>query len=365
MTRRILHVSQPVEAGCPAVLLRYVAAQLASGDEVVVAAPGDPLLARARALGAQTHVWNATRSPGPHVVTETRRLDEILRRVQPDLVHLHSAKAGLAGRLALRGRLPTVFQPHAWSFDAVSGPIAMAARGWEQWATRWTDLTICVSEREREVGREAGIAGRSVVVPNVIDLAHWPRPAAGDRDAARERLGLPVGIPLAVCIGRLSPQKGQDVLLDAWPRVRSQHPTAELILVGDGPDRASLEERARTLAGVRFVGARDDVREWHLAATVVIVPSRWEGMALVPLEAQATGRSVVASTATGLAESVAPGTGAVVELKAEAFAAEISARLDGPLADDEGRQGRLRAESVSRGSAESDLHAAYALVSET
>ncbi|NEA48622.1 glycosyltransferase, partial [Streptomyces sp. SID10815] len=69
--------------------------------------------------------------------------------VRPDLVHAHSAKAGLAGRLAVRGRIPTVFQPHAWSFEAVGGATAALALRWERWGTRWAARTVCVSEAER------------------------------------------------------------------------------------------------------------------------------------------------------------------------------------------------------------------------
>ncbi|MCF2435668.1 glycosyltransferase [Streptomyces thinghirensis] len=80
--------------------------------------------------------WPATRSPGPALVSEVRRLARVIEDVRPDLVHAHSAKAGLAARLAVRGRVPTVFQPHAWSFEAVGGAGAALALGWERWGVR-------------------------------------------------------------------------------------------------------------------------------------------------------------------------------------------------------------------------------------
>lgn len=354
---RILHVSQPVDAGCPAVLLSYAAAQLAAGDEVHVATPGDPLASRAEALGAHVHSWEATRSPGPSVLGETRRLGRLVEEIDPDVVHLHSAKAGLAGRLALRGRRPTVFQPHAWSFDAVTGPVAAGALAWERRAARWTDLVVCVSDDEREVGRRRGVDARTQVVPNVVD----PGPEPGSREAARAALGLD-GAPLVVCVGRLAHQKGQDRLLAAWPQVRARVGEARLVLVGDGPRMAELAEAARGLSEVHVVGPTDDARRWYEAADVVAVPSRWEGMALVPLEAQAAGRSVVASTATGLAESVPGDTGSVVDADdARALAHALAERLGGDLADREGAAGRaLAVRRWEQAGGPPDLHALYA-----
>ncbi|OMQ15223.1 glycosyl transferase, partial [Modestobacter sp. VKM Ac-2676] len=71
---------------------------------------------------------------------ETLTLRRVVRAADPELVHLHSAKAGLAGRLAVQGSRRTVFQPHAWSFEAVTGGVAEASRRWERAAQRWTHL---------------------------------------------------------------------------------------------------------------------------------------------------------------------------------------------------------------------------------
>lgn len=305
---RLLHVAQPVDAGVARCVAQWAAAQRAAGVDVHVACPPGGRLGRDLALaGVPVHRWDATRSPGPSVPSETRALARVVRDVDPGLVHLHSAKAGLAGRLALRGRVPTAFSPHAWSFDAVTGPLRAASVAWERWAARWTHLLVCVSDAERVRGRDAGVeAARTAVVANGVDLRALAPATAGDRTAARARLGLADG-PLAVCVGRLARQKGQDVLVEAFDEVRRELPDAALVLVGDGPDRDALTGR-----GAVCVGDRTDVADWLAAADVVAVPSRWEGMALVPLEAMARARSVVASDVTGVRESVPDGAGAVV-----------------------------------------------------
>jgi glycosyltransferase involved in cell wall biosynthesis len=259
------------------------------------------------------------------------------------MVHLHSAKAGLVGRLALRGRLATVFQPHAWSWLAASGAVKAGARNWEKRSARWADRIVCVSEEEVRIGRAAGVNARYKVVPNGVDLSDYAEAPPEKRDEARARLGITEG-HVVVCVGRLSRQKGQDVLLEAWREVAQAVPGAGLYLVGDGPDRAALESGAPE--GVVFAGTRADARDWLAAADVVALPSRWEGMSMVMLEAMATGRPVVASDVAGAAEALSDEAGAVVTPEnASALASALITRLKDPqLARAEGRRGRQRAQ---------------------
>jgi glycosyltransferase involved in cell wall biosynthesis len=289
----VLHVAQPVDAGVAVCVRDLAVDQRAHGlDARVACPPAGPLPEWLDAAGVPRAAWPATRSPGPWVPAETVRLARLVRGF--DLVHLHSSKAGLAGRLAIRGRRATVFQPHAWSFDAVTGPVRTATLAWERRAARWTHVVVCVSAAERDAGVAAGIAPpRWAVVPNGADLGRWtPEP----KGPARKHLGLPVDRHVIICVGRLSRQKGQDVLLAAAREV-----DADVVLVGDGPDRAALEAAAP--ANVRFAGRSDDVAAWYAAADAVAVPSRWEGMPLVVLEALACGRPVVGSDVSGMREA--------------------------------------------------------------
>ncbi len=191
--RRVLHVSQPVTEGVANWVVDLVADQLGRGYEPVVACPGSsPLSDRVRALGAEQRDWAASRSPGPRVPDEVRRLHRIIGEVRPDLVHLHSSKAGLAGRVAMRGARPTVFQPHGWSFQATTGPLRRATVGWERVGSRWADRILCVSEGEAAEAAEIGIRpDRLAVVSNGVDLSRWPAALAQDTggrpSAARPR----------------------------------------------------------------------------------------------------------------------------------------------------------------------------------
>ncbi|MFS8197232.1 glycosyltransferase [Streptomyces sp. CWNU-52B] len=341
---RVLHVSQPVDGGVARVVTDLVRAQSAVGVEVTVACPPTGTLATtAETLGAGVRPWHATRSPGPRLAREVRTLRELVREVRPDVVHAHSAKAGLVARLALRGRVPTVFQPHAWSFEAVGGVTGLLALNWERLGARWASRIVCVSEAERRTGQRSGIGGRWSVIPNGIDLTGFhPAPVDTVRAAIPLLEGVDPAAPLVVCVGRLCRQKGQDVLLEAWHEVTRRVPAARLVLVGDGPDASAL--RASAPASVLFAGAVSDTAPWYQAADLAVLPSRWEGMALAPLEAMACGRPVVISDVDGARESLPPGQGPralVPPEQPEALAGAVAELLLDPLLRESlGHQGR-------------------------
>jgi len=325
----VLHVTQPTEAGVAAYVSAVCADQSARGWEVSVACPDGPLVADLERQGTPRTAWPAVRSPGASALSEAVHLRRIIERVRPDVLHLHSAKAGLAGRLAARGRVPTLFQPHGWSWLAAPAGTVRATLAWERWAARWTTLFVCVGRGEADQAAEAGVRGRYTVVRNGVDLRRF-RPARDvDRLDARSRLGIAPETPVAACVGRVTPQKGQDVLLAAWPSVVDQLPDARLIIVGGGESRQEL--RGHAPPSVIFNDAVPDVRPWYAAADVVVLPSRWEGLSLTLLEALATGRSVVASDIPGITEMAPGGSGALVPPDdPPALAREIGSRLEHP-----------------------------------
>ena len=332
MPLTILHVSQPVDGGVAQVVADLVRGQIADGHRVVLACPAEGrLAAAARAAGAELRNWKAVRGPGPGLPGEVAALRRIVAEADPQLVHLHSAKAGLAGRLAVRGTRPTVFQPHAWSFAAVAGPTALAARLWERWATRWTDRLLCVSEQERCEGEAAGLRGSWALAPNGLDLDRFDSARLPVQGQARAVLALDGDGPWAVCVGRLCRQKGQDVLLRAWAGVPARVPGARLALVGEGPERAALEALAAELpepGSVLFAGQAEDPRDWYVAADLMVLPSRWEGMALAPLEAMACSRPVLLTDVAGARECLPEGSPAPVPVEdPEALREALVARL--------------------------------------
>lgn len=342
---RVLHVAQPTTAGVAAIVAQYVSALVDSSLEprrrfaVAVACPTDGHLHTDVVTAGAEHIpWSASRSPGVGVLGETRDLARTVRRWRPDVIHLHSAKAGLVGRLAVRERIPTVYQPHAWSFHAARGVTAAAAVRWERAAGRWTALTVNVGGYEKHIGEVHGIRGPFHQVSNRVDAAQWGPDDQGD---ARRLLGIPTDVPVAVCVARLCEQKGQDRLVAIWAGVRAAVPDALLFLIG--PDQGDSNLPRPLPEGVVHVGTAAP-RPWYAAADAVVVASRWEGLPMVALEAEAAGRVVVATEEAGASGFLDPAD-EVAGTDLDALASRVIHRLaDRDESVRVGELARLRAE---------------------
>jgi glycosyltransferase involved in cell wall biosynthesis len=159
-----------------------------------------------------------------------------------------------------------------------------------------------------------------------------------------DRLVSEARVLLAVC--RLEPQKGLDVAVQALPDIRVRHPTAELVVLGEGPQRAELERLAAELqAPVHLLGRVPDVAAWLRRADVLVHPARWEGFGLALLEAMLASKPIVATNVSSIPEIVADGqTGMLVPPdNPAALAAAVTRLLDDP--GTYGDEGRRRAQS--------------------
>jgi glycosyltransferase involved in cell wall biosynthesis len=212
------------------------------------------------------------------------------------LVHLHSSKAGAVGRLALASlgqrRPPSVFTPHGWSW-LVGGWMAPVYRLFERIMMPVTTAVVAVSPEERSDGRAVigAKAARIQVIPNGVDVGRFhPEGPVAERSAD----------PLIVSVGRLCYARAPDLAVAALARM--QTPAVRLRLIGDGEDRAAVEKQVQALGltgRVELTGFRPDPAPDLRAADVIMVPSRYDGMALVLLEAMACGAAVVATQVPG------------------------------------------------------------------
>lgn len=328
---RILHVCQPDIGGVPQCVVDLASRQADDGHGVTVVAPPPVLDAVPARADLHLVAWSSSRSPVRGIRRDVRMLRHLVATSSPDVVHLHSAKAGLAGRLAVRGRTPTVFHPHAWSYQAVTGPAAAISRLWERTARRWTARFLLTSPAEL-AARPRGVAATSCdVVGNGVDVDLWAPPAPAARAATRARWNLG-DRPTVLCVGRACPQKGQDWLVPRFDTVARAVPDALLLVVG--PDTGVLErptgdgdDAVRLVDGV----SNAEIRDLMGAVDLVVLPSRWEGLPLTLLEAMATGRAVVATPVGGNGELAAV-AGRVAPLGDDFLAAVVSL-----LGDDDAR----------------------------
>ncbi|WP_227459050.1 glycosyltransferase family 4 protein [Cupriavidus pauculus] len=305
--------------------------------DVTLLAGGDgPLFDLARDLGIPA-IRLAAMDNALSPIKAARALRELvhaLREAAPDVLHTHSAKASALGRIA--GKLlgiPVVYTVHGFAFKpAAPWKQRSVARIAEWLLAPLTSHIICVAEAERAMARKLPIhADRVSVIPNgIADVASRAQPA----DAVRR----------VVTVMRLAPPKRPDVLIQAF--AAAQLPDCELVVAGDGPQRASLERMASQLAPgrVRFVGSIDNVPALLAGAQLFMLASDHEGFPISILEAMRAGLPVIASDLPGILEQLDDGRcGVLVQNEPHLFTNAL--RM---LANDAGRRTALGNASRAR-----------------
>lgn len=265
-----------------------------------------------------------------------RQLRSLIRHVRPDIVHTHTTKAGLVGRLAgLRERVPGLVHTfHGHLLRGYAGPVQNTGlRIIERQLAARTDVLMSVGAQVRDDLLEAGIGERSkyVVVPPGVSP-----PAEHDPAAAREMLGLPHDRPVVAWVARITHIKRPDRLIEVAERVERELPGAVFIVAGGTEDGQLSQLRAAVdKADVRFLGWVADVGMIYSAADLVLLTSDMEGTPVSLIEAGMCGRACVASDVGSVSEVVLDGrTGRVVPAEARALTGAVVELLN----DDERRE---------------------------
>ena len=224
---------------------------------------------------------------------------------RPDLVYVHAREHMFGGALiAGLARCPAVAHLHdpAWS-----------ARKQDRWAFKRTDRFIAVSRAQADDWIETGIdAARTLVVHNGVDLDRFTPSSVTSTADLRAGLGLPLDRPVVGFIGRIVPDKGVHVLLQAVNELRRRQSPVCVALAGDADRddetrRYFREEAIGTNDGIVFLGQLADPRDFYRAADVVALPSIVrDSFPLTALEAMACGTPVVAARIGGLPEALLP-----------------------------------------------------------
>jgi glycosyltransferase involved in cell wall biosynthesis len=301
---KILHAAETIKGGVATVMrqlmLAHINEQDVTGISCLVPAHHRDELS---SLGADTiHCFERS---GRNFISLWRFLVAfitVVLRERPDVVHLHSSFAGVVGRiclipLAVVVRPKVVYCPHAFPF------LIKTSRSWlltyrvvERLLAIFTDVIICVSQHERQLALRAGLkAEKLVLVHNGIQ-----RPKQ-----LRELRPYDMDRPLRLLfVGRFDWQKGFDVLLAAM-NLLEDHPV-ELVAVGEPVNGAIAPVPQKNVSYLGWLDA-ESLGPVFAAAHVLVVPSRWEGFAMVPLEGMSHGLAVVASDCSSLPEVVVDG----------------------------------------------------------
>jgi glycosyltransferase involved in cell wall biosynthesis len=220
-----------------------------------------------------------------------------------DIVHAHGLRGAIVGGFAAqRARIPYLFTVHNLlpRMNAVQSAVL---RSLAKHAVR----IVVVSEAIAHTLRQTGIDNAKIaLIPNGVDLSRFADPV--DTNSIRTDLGIGSEDQIVLAVGRLSPEKGMDVLVEAFVALQARLAGIHLVIVGDGEEAPRLKALAERVANrIHFVGYRSDTVPLYAASDLVVAPSRQEGQGIVPLEAMAAGKTVVASRVGGLAETIVEG----------------------------------------------------------
>lgn len=254
------------------------------------------------------------------------RIDELMDRVRPHLIHAHSPvlNAIPALRSARRRGIPVLYEVRAFWEDAAvdhgttrEGSLRYRlTRGIETYALKRADAvtTICEGLRADIVARGIDPA-KVTVIPNAVDVEKFQQGGRADPALARE-LGLEGALVLGF-LGSFYAYEGLDLLIEALPLLRARHPEVKLLLVGGGPQESALKALAKAKGvedSVRFVGRvpHDEVDRYYDLVDILAYPRHSMRLTelvtpLKPLEAMAQGRLLIASDVGGHRELIRDG----------------------------------------------------------
>ncbi len=238
-----------------------------------------------------------------------REIRNLIQRIKPDLVHTHSSKAGILGRLAAhRLGVKNIFTAHGWAFaEGTSRSRKLISIPPEIIAAKWCNRIITVSAADRELAIQQHIskAEKFITIHNGISDISEQLIARPDNET-----------PVLAMVARIAPPKNFLVLLNALALISSKF---ILRIVGDGPELNQVRDHAKNIGineKVEFMGSRDDVPEILSSSDIFILSSDWEGFPISILEGMRAGLPIIASNVGGISEAVIEGVnGHLVERK--------------------------------------------------
>ena len=278
------------------------------------------------------------------------RLARLMKDRKFDVVQTWIFAANTYGRIAARRAGVPVVVVSEMAVDLWKGRSQLAV---DRYLTRWTDVVVGNSRAVAAFYRDkAGVPeSKLAVIPSGIGD---DEPPAVDRAEVRRALGIAVDAPVVLFVGRLAAQKAVDDLLSALDVLQHVRPDLRALIAGDGPLRERLEEHAAAVGlrpSVKFLGHREDVPQLLAASDLLVLPSLYEGLPNVVLEAMRFRKPVVATAAPGTTEVVADGvTGLLVPMRNPVELARAIRRVieEPGLAQRLGEAGRARVESEFR-----------------
>jgi len=342
-------IDQPSLGGGPkAVLLLAASLDPSNFDVSVCSEPGGPLVKELRSLGVRHHPASFGKKHWRRNISQIRR---ILKDESVDILHTHGGVAGFFGRWAARkNKVPVIIHTlHGIHYLHYRNPLQRRLYiHLEKIFSRFTDKLIFVSGADGKQAKRFRLAPdpKMAIIKNGVDLRGLP--TARDSGRIRSELGLAGNGPLVGTVSRLHRQKGVVYLIRAAAQIREAFPGVKVVCAGGGPLRSKMEDEIRKLGlqgTVILLGETPEAVRLISALDVFILPSLWEGLPFVLIEAAALGKPIVATDAEGNREIITSGeTGILVPARKPAALAEAVIGL----LHDKGLAGRLAASAQKR-----------------
>jgi glycosyltransferase involved in cell wall biosynthesis len=235
----------------------------------------------------------------------------LIFKVKPDIVHTHSSKAGILGRVAAKITfIPNIIHtPHGHVFYGHFGPFASKMFLWiEKLFSRFTDRIVALTDGEKTDYENLSVcpSEKLLKIHSGVDISRYMKPN-GNMVEKRRSLGLDQNGKVIGFVGWLLPIKGPEYLIKAMEYIWPEHPEALLVFVGKGDLEVDLRTQTLRLNAngrIKFLGWRDDINEIMPIFDMLVLPSLNEGMGRVLVEAMAAGKPVVASRVGGIPDLV-------------------------------------------------------------
>lgn len=316
---KVLHVTQAVIGGT----LEYIKLFFNNIDkdkfEVELVCPSyGPMKSEIEALGFKVYVIDMKREI--NLINDFKaylELKSLIKRVKPDIVHLHSSKAGVLGRLAAYScKVPSIYNPHGWSF---SMDISERKKKFyifiEKFCSRYCNYIINISDSEQNLALKYNVCNKEKmkIIYNGIDVRKYQQNV--DRKKVLNELKIPEDSFIVGMVGRLTKQKSPETFIKIAIELKDKINNAYFIWVGDGELRNETEELIKKSGiedKIRITGWTNEVNKYISIFDVGVLTSKWEGFGLALVEYMAASKPVIASNVGGIPDVITNGVNGIL-----------------------------------------------------
>ncbi len=309
---KVLHITQATIGGTLEYLKLFFNHINKDEYEVYLACPSyGPMKKEIEDMGVKVYPLEMTREISlKDDLNSFMEMKKLIKRVNPDIVHLHSSKAGVLGKIAsYLNKIPCIYNAHGWAFSMnVSNKKKKVYALIEKYTSIFCDVIVNISEFEHNLAKEYNIANdkKMITIHNGIDIDKYNNRKYCKQDILKE-LDIPNDCFVVGMVARISEQKDPVKFVKLAKEISKSIDNAYFVLVGEGELREKVEHLIKEYGledRVKITGWVDDVNKYIYIFDVAVLTSRWEGFGLVLTEYMAASKPIVASNVGGIPELI-------------------------------------------------------------